>query len=311
MNKFFRYTSFVLSVFSLATFDALAAELLGWTQNPGEQSIPFNQTKTDSGVDLNFTNSDGQPRMFLFEADDKFNDVISISGAVYMPKEGQRIRITLSTTSKPIIIVDLRAKNEWQTFNAKIPVGSGTAITGLKLQVVGAGFTQIKDFRALIDPNIASNAAAIGRSGWFSRHFKGDSAEAAGWSNWTETGTAIQLFDDSIRKEGSRSIMIKSVGGYTYASTAANWENPAQRFRIKSFARANGILDEALVCIKFMDKNWKELEWLTLAQIPDTGEWIPFDVVAKAPQGTTCASMLIIFKGEGAVWLDEPLVTVE
>jgi hypothetical protein len=300
-------SAFVLALL-LSPF-AAAAPLDSWQTVPGEPELALRQQEENGVGNLSFILPDAQPRTLRLPVADFFGDTVCVVGSVRLLLPGQRVRLTLDTVNGSHQLADLRHSSDWQPFEATVPAGVSTGATQLRLQVLGPGMIEFRDLHTVAGE--MSSSFVSPRSGWYSRFFQGSNPASAGWTTWTGVGTITHTFDLNTRKEGSRSIVLSSVNGYAYGATSATWENPARSFRVTGHARATGEMEECVVAIQFFGPDWHKLEWFTLTEVPTTGQWQKFDAVATCPEGTVRASLTLIFKGEGFLWLDEPLINVE
>jgi hypothetical protein len=290
-----------------------ATPLSSWLPPSGEQNFKLNDQTVNGAASLVFSLTSAESRTLRLPVADFFGEAVRVVGSVRILQPGQRVNLLLDTITGTYQIADLHTEADWQDIHWLVPPGMSTGATQLRLIVTGEGLYEFEGLRTLTAAEDQPHDAAqrSDRAGWYSRFFHGDNPWAVGWSTWTGSGTLTQAFDFEQYRDGSRSIMLKSVDGPMYGATAASWENPAKRFKIKGAARAVGTMNECVVAIQYFGPEWKKLEWHSLIIVTPNGEWQEFDAVADSPEGTVRASLTLIFNGEGALWLDEPLVTVE
>lgn len=312
MNFLFPTVRVTALALALLGVNLAAVPLDSWTQLPSDDFVELRQTKSATGGSLTFTTPDARTRTLRLSVADFFGDVVRVTGSFRLLNPGQRAILSLDSITGSHPLADLRQGTEWQTFNGRIPPGISTGATQLRLVIMGEGsfeFTNLRSLTRAEDQPLAE--AASDRAGWYARFFQGTDPTSSGWTTWTGSGQIKHAFDLQNRRDGTRSIVLSSVGGEAYGATAATWENPAKRFRITGHARATGIMSECVVAIQFFGPDWQKLSWFTINEVPATGEWHKIDAVAESPEGTVRAALTLIFKGEGSLWLDEPLITVE
>jgi hypothetical protein len=131
-------------------------------------------------------------------------------------------------------------------------------------------------------------------------------ATPAGWNApWNGEGKVSAVRDTQEFKSGPASLRLQSEGGTAYGSINQSVPLATAPFRLTGWAKTRGQVQEALIALRTFDKAGKQQSWETLLDAREARDWTTFGRDISMPETAARAEIVITFRGNGAVWLDD------
>jgi hypothetical protein len=129
---------------------------------------------------------------------------------------------------------------------------------------------------------------------------------ATGWKvGWQGKGKLLVVRDTTQFKTGPASLRVESGQGDTYGNAGQELKVTTTPFTVRGFIKSAGALEEASLVVQAFDAGWKQVAWIPLADAKGAGEWKEFSGEVKLPTSAKTASVNVVLKGQGQIWLDE------
>ena len=132
----------------------------------------------------------------------------------------------------------------------------------------------------------------------------------AGWNVWTSSGKFELTRDTKTVRTGKASLSLKSVDGPAKGTAFQDFQAVATPFEIKGWAKVDGVKpDKVQMAIQVFDAKNAQIAWIIVDTLTSakTGKW--FTNTVALPDGAAQCKLILLFEGDGQVWLDDLTIT--
>ena len=129
----------------------------------------------------------------------------------------------------------------------------------------------------------------------------------AGWELSKGAENLVLQRDTTTFRSAPSALQLRSEGGAGKGNTGFKLPVTSDPFTLRGVARMQGQPEEAALAIQVFDGDWKQIGWIQIAdfKVRGAGDWREFSQKVALPGGAAQAFLLLTFKGEGKVWLDD------
>ena len=111
--------------------------------------------------------------------------------------------------------------------------------------------------------------------------------------------------DTDVRQAGAAALRLQTTGRAAGFVHQALSPKPTGPFTVSGFVRAQGQIRQAQVALQVFDAQWKQVDWVVLAQAEPGKDWNRFERTVTLREGAAHALLGLSLSGEGTAWLDE------
>ena len=131
-------------------------------------------------------------------------------------------------------------------------------------------------------------------------------------TGWSLSKDAVNLSlerDTTDFQSGPASLKLRATDAAGQGNASINFPPVDTPFNLSAHVKAQGNLKEALLALQIFDQNWKQVSWINFADLKGTnstgGQWKEFKQQITLPAEAKRCFLLLIFKVEGQINLDE------
>jgi hypothetical protein len=195
-----------------------------------------------------------------------------------------------------IPVADCKSAGDHQAYSATIAIPAAAAHCGLILQDIGMGTVWFGGIRLSPAP-VVSHAPALENL-----DFSAGEAYPAHWSKPTcEKGSLSAARDATVRLDGAMALRLHADAPGSAGNVRQDFTPTFDEFTVSGAISIEGS-SEALITIQVFDAAWKQIDWITVADVGKAGGIQAFSATITLPGAAAHAGLILANHGDGTVW---------
>jgi hypothetical protein len=193
-------------------------------------------------------------------------------------------------------VADCKAAGDHQAYATSLTIPAAAAHAGLLLQTIGDGKVWFGGIRLTPAP-VTSHVPALANL-----DFSEGDAYPAHWSKPTSDKGAISVSrDPSVRLGSPLSLRLHADAPGSAGNVRQDFPPSFDEFTVSGAISIEGS-SEALIIIQVFDAAWKQIDWITVADLKTSGANQAFSTTITLPGAAAHAGLILSNQGDGTVW---------
>jgi photosystem II stability/assembly factor-like uncharacterized protein len=193
-------------------------------------------------------------------------------------------------------VADCKVAGDHQAYSTTLAMPASAAHAGLILQDIGNGTVWFGGIRLAPSPVIAHVPALENLD------FSAGEAYPAHWSKATsEKGTISAARDTTVRVGGTMTLRLHADAPGSAGNVRQDFPASLDEFTLSGAVSIEGS-SEAVITIQVFDAAWKQIDWITVADVKKAGGNQAFSSTITLPGAAAHAGLILASQGDGTVW---------